>query len=83
MKHIDRCTKIRTIVLLIALVNQMLTVMGFSPIPLDEAMINEVVIQIDLLISTLFTIGASLVAWWKDNDVTKETVEKKKKLDLK
>lgn len=54
----------RTIVLIIALINQVLTVLGYSPLPFVEEQINE-------LISLCFTIGASAWAWWKNNSVTK------------
>lgn len=82
-KHIDMGTKIRTAALMIALINQILAVFGVSPIPLDEAMINEVVVQLDLLLSTVLTVGTGIWAWWRDNDVTKVTVDKKKNAGLK
>lgn len=74
-------TIVRTIVLFLALVNQILVSFGKSPIPLDEATINDIAVQLDMLIASLFTAGAAIVAWWKDNDVTKATIEKKKRLN--
>lgn len=58
-------TIIRTIILLVALINQLLVAFGKSPLPIDD-------IQIETLISTAFTIIASMIAWWKNNSVTEE-----------
>lgn len=59
----DKGTLIRTIVLVIALINQVLVATGLNPIPGTEEVWGEVV-------STAFTIGAAVVAWFKDNAVT-------------
>lgn len=61
-------TIIRTIILLVALINQLLVAFGKSPLPIDDE-------QIETLFSTGFTIIASLIAWWKNNSVTKEAIE--------
>lgn len=74
-------TIVRTIVLFVALLNQILVSFGKSPIPLDEAMINDIAVQLDVLLASIFTAGAAIVAWWKDNDVRKETIEKKKRIN--
>ena len=58
----------RIIVLVLALINQVLAAMGKSPIPLDDATIEQ-------FISLLFTIIASFIAAWKNNSVTKEAIE--------
>lgn len=67
-------TIIRTIILAVALINQILTVFGYSIIPISDEQITEVV-------SLIFTIGASLWAWWKNNSFTKEAIEADKVLD--
>lgn len=54
----------RTVVLALALINQVLTVLGYKVIDVSDDTINQ-------LISAFFTIGASLVAWWKNNSFTK------------
>ena len=54
----------RTIILALALVNQVLTVTGHSVIPIADEEVNE-------LVSLILTIGASIVAWWKNNSFTK------------
>ena len=61
--QITKSTVIRTIVLVLALINQVLTTTGHSPIPLSDDQVTQV-------ISLAFTIGASLVAWWKNNSFT-------------
>ena len=58
----------RTIILTIALINQILTVSGHSVIPIESEDITE-------FISLAFTIAASLAAWWKNNSFTKNAIE--------
>lgn len=58
----------RTIVLMVALVNQFLAMRGIAIIPIDDAEINE-------FVSLVFTIGASVVAWYKNNSFSKEAIE--------
>lgn len=67
----------RTIVLLVTLINQILAVSGASPLPFGEQEINDVMVSIDMLVSTGALIVASVVAWWKDNDITKNARAKK------
>lgn len=57
-------TLIRTLVLLLALANQLLVATGHSALPIDDA-------QIETLVSTVVTIGASLWSWWANNSITK------------
>ena len=61
-------TIIRTIVLVIALVNQVLTSTGHSVLPINDEEISE-------LITLVITIGAALWAWWKNNSFTKNAIE--------
>lgn len=63
MKNIDKGTIIRTAVLFLAIINQILSVMGKSPLPIDSD-------QLTNLISTGFTTVTALIAWWKNNDFT-------------
>lgn len=62
-KKVSTDTIIRTIILVIALVNQILTSMGKNPLPFSDETIYE-------LITLLVTIGASAWAWWKNNSFT-------------
>ena len=53
-------TIIRTIILIVALINQGLTMAGVSLLPITDDQIAEV-------ITLVITIGASLWSWWKNN----------------
>ena len=53
----------RTVVLLLALVNQVLSMLGVQTIPIADENVNT-------LIATGWTIAASLAAWWKNNSFT-------------
>ena len=61
-------TLIRTVLLLLALTNQMLTIAGYSPLPFGDA-------QVELLISTVWTVAAAIAGWWKNNSFTPEAME--------
>lgn len=56
---------VRLVVLIIALVNQSLTLAGYNPLPFSDEQIYEGV-------STVATVIIALWAWWKNNSVTKE-----------
>lgn len=60
-------TIIRTVILVVALINQVLTSTGRSIIPISDDQIAEI-------ISLGFTIGASVWAWWKNNSFTKNAM---------
>lgn len=72
--NIKKDTIIRTVILILALVNQILESTGHSVIPVDNETITE-------FLSLLFTIGASLWAWWKNNSFTKNARIADKVLD--
>ncbi|USK40180.1 phage holin [Cytobacillus firmus] len=80
MKNMDKGTVIRTVLLFIALVNQ---VFGFGTIALDEGQVVTIVEGLYLLGSTLFTIITALFAWFKNNYVTDKGKEQKKVLQAK
>ena len=61
-------TIIRTIVLVVALINQVLTATGKNPLPFSDDMIYEAV-------TLAVTIGASVWAWWENNSFTKAAIE--------
>ena len=54
---IDNGTIVRTTLLILAWVNQILAMNHISPIPVDE-----------MTISTVITGIISLIAWWKNNN---------------
>ena len=68
MNKIKVATMTRTAVLMLALANQILTATGHSPIPVDDA-------QLEQLISTGMTVGAAIWAWWENNSFTPEAIE--------
>lgn len=57
----------RTVVLFLALFNQVLVIMGYSPIPIEDESVVEA-------ISLIATIGTALVAWWKNNSFTQKAI---------
>lgn len=67
MNEIKVATITRTAVLILALTNQVLSATGHSPIPVDDA-------QLEQLISTGLTVGAAIWAWWENNSFTKEAI---------
>lgn len=67
-KTIKKETVIRTIVLIIALINSILTMCNINPLPFSDEQIYQGV-------SAIVTIAATLWAWWKNNSFTKEAIE--------
>ena len=61
-------TIIRTIVLILALINQVLAIYGKDKIPITEDEIYQ-------LITLVFTIGSALWAWWKNNSFTQPAIK--------
>ena len=61
-------TIIRTVVLALALVNQILAIYGKQTIPIYESDIAQ-------LITLIVTIGSTLWAWWKNNSFTKNAIK--------
>lgn len=58
----------RTIVLVIALLNQIFAIFGRDQIPIAEDNVYQ-------LVSILFTIGAAIWSWWKNNSVTQNAIK--------
>lgn len=58
----------RTIILVLALLNQLLTATGHSVINISDESINT-------LISTGFTIVTAIIAWWKNNSFTQSALK--------
>ena len=61
-------TIIRTVVLAVALINQILAICGKETIPLYESDIAQIV-------TLVVTIGSTLWAWWKNNSFTKNAIK--------
>lgn len=58
----------RTIVLFLALANQILAISGKEVFPVTEDQVYQAV-------SLIATVGASVWAWWKNNSFTKPAIE--------
>ena len=58
----------RTLILALALINQILTASGHSIIAVSDDDINT-------LITTGFTVISALIAWWKNNSFTRPALK--------
>ena len=56
-------TIVRTILLAVALINQILTFLGKPLIYIDNAQLSE-------LVALVFSIATTVIAWWKNNSFT-------------
>lgn len=65
---ISKGTIIRTVCLILALINIALETLGKSIIPVDDEQLAEV-------ISIIFTVVTSLTAAWKNNSFTQEAIK--------
>lgn len=65
---ISKSTLIRTIILALALINQVLAMLGISPLNIADDDISTV-------ISTAWTIIAAVIAWWKNNSFTDAAIK--------
>lgn len=68
MKNVTAGTIARTACLVLALVNQILMVLGYKVIDVSDDTVNT-------LITTAFTIITALIAWWKNNSFTQAAIE--------
>lgn len=67
--NITAGTLARTIILALALINQVLvSFFGIRAIPIEDESIN-------MIVSTTWTVVSSVVAWWKNNSFTKKAIE--------
>ena len=62
--QVKKSTIIRTVLLIVSIINLILTNTGHSILPFSDE-------QIEDFISTAFTIIMSIWAWWKNNSFTK------------
>ena len=61
--HISAGTVARTLVLILAIINQILSECGKSPLPIESETLEQ-------LVTAGFTTVAALIAWWKNNSFT-------------
>jgi SPP1 family holin len=64
---IKPATIARTVVLALALANQVLSIAGLSPLPIDSATVEP-------WVTTGLTTAAAVWAWWKNNSFTPEAI---------
>ena len=65
---ISKGTIIRTALLLLAIINNVFALFGKAPLPIT----NE---QLELIISTVFTVVMAVINWWKNNSFTQPALE--------
>ena len=65
---VKKSTIIRTVLLVLALVNQILAIAGKSPLPISDE-------QIETLVSTAITVVIAVINWWKNNSFTSLAIE--------
>jgi len=65
---IKTSTIVRTAILILALINQALSIAGKAILPISDE-------QLEQVISLVCTIVAALWAWWKNNSYTQAAIE--------
>ncbi len=65
--NITKGTLARTIILALALINQVLSVCGIAVLPIEDG-------QIETMVSTAWTVVAAVTAWWKNNSFTSAAI---------
>lgn len=68
---LDKMMIVRTVILVLAWLNQWLVINGYSPLPFS----NE---EIEMGVSTLITFVVSVWTWWKNNAVTRKARQAEK-----
>lgn len=70
----EKAMIIRTIILVYSLINSVLVILGYNPIPFTED-------ELGTTITVVLTVGATLWNWWKNNNFTPEAREAQKHLN--
>lgn len=65
---ISKSTIIRTVLLIVAIINSVLQIMGKNTLPFTSDEIGEA-------ISVIFMICTTMSAWWKNNSFTKNAIK--------
>lgn len=65
---ISTATIVRTVCLLLALANQVLSAAGKPIIPIESSTVEQ-------LVTAGITTVAALIAWWNNNSFTKEAIQ--------
>lgn len=83
MKNFDKGTVIRTVLLFMALINQVLILFGMPILPISEDQVTSLAETLYLAGSMIFTIVTTLLAWFKNNYVTEKGKQQKEILKQK
>lgn len=70
----DKASVIRSVLLIVALINQVLVTLGKSPLPIENA-------DLEVTISTVFTVVLSLYTAWKNNYLSSKGKAQKEVLE--
>lgn len=65
---IKTSTIVRTAILVLALINQVLSICGKAVLPITDD-------QLEKIITLTITVAASIWSWWKNNSFTKPAIE--------
>lgn len=65
---ISKGTIIRTVLLVLAIINNVLALFNKAPLPITDE-------QIELIVSTVFTVVMAVINWWKNNSFTGAAIE--------
>lgn len=75
IKNVTVATWVRTALLAVALINQLLPILGINALPFSDAMVEQVV-------TFTFTAVTAIVAFWKNQSFTKAAQSADKQLKL-
>ncbi|WP_059140711.1 phage holin [Paenilisteria newyorkensis] len=64
MKNVTLATWVRTALLAVALLNQLLSILGINPLPFSDAMVEQ-------FVTFMFTAVTAVIAFWKNQSFTK------------
>lgn len=67
---------VRLMVLLYAVLNSVLLMFGINPLPFTEE-------EVSAGITAVLAVVASVLAWWKNNNITKAAQDSQRQLDSK
>lgn len=73
---VETGTIIRTICLVLALINQILVMSGHSVLPIEDE-------TVEIIVTNVATLITALAAWWKNNSFTQKAIEADKQLHSK
>lgn len=70
---IETGTIVRTVLLVLALINQFLSISGHAVLPIEDA-------QVEVLLTTGITVVISVITWWKNNSFTQAAIRGDKEM---